>query len=70
MLIGTGHTVRECCDGQSASRGRAGDQQALHTSDQYGTLELLIDLALGQVEGCPMAAKDVQERKSEVVGRT
>ena len=83
MVIGTGYTSRELCDGQTlASPGRW--EPSLRTYPQNetwkevsgilmdyarrkGTPELLARLALGKVDKCPFNAREVQELRDSII---
>ena len=83
LLIGTGYTAREYCDGQSlASPGRWPPSQRNYPThpewtvvssafkkftDTYGTPELLVRLALGKVDSCPFGTREISELKADIV---
>ena len=80
---GVGNTQRELCDGQSlASPGRWPPGSRLYPSsplwkdvseryrrfaDYYGTEQLLVSLAMGQVKTCPFLQEDVEALKEEII---
>ena len=83
MIIGVGHISRELCDGQTlASQGRwpvasrrypdtalwrSLAAKFIEYSRKYGTTELLMKLALGRVDSCPVEAESTQALESETL---
>ena len=83
MMIGSGYVTRELCDGQSlASPGRwpihdraypkndkwkRASKVIMDFARVHGTAELLMKLALGQVDKCPFDVDSVSELKRQVV---
>ena len=83
MMVGTGHTARPLCDGQSlASPGRwppecrrypdcvawkEVSKLLIDYSKKWGTADLLMKLALGRVEKCPFPEDSVLELKRKLV---
>ena len=83
MRVGAGYTARDMCDGQTlpslgrwpvASRRypttpiwKAVARKYEQFSAQYGTAELLTNLALGRVKESPFSEKDIQDLKQDVI---
>ena len=83
LMIGTGYTAREFCDGMSlSSPGRWSPEQRRYPSSpvwcevselimsfsrEYGTTELLTCLALGKVKACPFPAERVEHLKRRTI---
>ena len=83
LIIGTGYTEREMCDGMSlASPGRWSPEHRRYPSSrvwsevsklimefscEHGTPELLASLALGKVKSCPFPAERVEGLKRRTV---
>ena len=83
MRVGVGYTARDMCDGQGlpspgrwpiASRRypaspiwKAVTRKFEQFSTQYGTAELLMNLALGRVQENPFSEKDIQNLKEDVI---
>ena len=83
MKVGVGYTLRELCDGQPpASLGRwaPGSRQnpsSAHWNnvseryrrfaDHYGTGQLLVSLAMGKVDTCPIPRIEVDKLKHEII---
>ena len=82
MRVGVGYTAREMRDGQGlpspgrwpiASRRypaspiwKAVTRKFEQFSAQYGTVQLLVNLALGRVQENPFSEKDIQDLKQDV----
>ena len=83
MRVGVGYTARDICDGQGlpspgrwpvASRRypeppiwKTVTRKFEQFSAQYGTSELLVNLALGRVQENPFSEKDIQDLKRDVI---
>ena len=83
MRVGVGYTARDMCDGQGlpspgrwpiASRRypaspiwKAVTRKFEQFSTQYGTAELLMNLALSRVQENPFSEKDIQNLKEDVI---
>ena len=83
MRVGVGYTARDMCDGQGlpspgrwpiASRRypaspiwKAVPRKFEQFSAQYGTAELLMNLALGRIQENPFSEKEIQDRKQDVI---
>ena len=83
MLVGTGHTARQLCDGQTlASPGRWPPEQRRYPEGsswkqvsallfsfarEWGTPEFFMKLAVGRVKSCPFPEDSVLELKRKLV---
>ena len=83
MLVGTGYTARQLCDGQTlAWPGRWPPEQRQYPEGsswkqvsallfsfarEWGTPELLMKLAVGRVKSCPFPEDSVLELKRKLV---
>ena len=83
MMIGSGYVTRELCDGQSLSspgrwpihdraypkndKWKRASKVIMDFARVHGTAELLMKLALGQVDKCPFDVNSVSELKQQVV---
>ena len=84
MQVGVGYVQRDLCDGQSlASPGRWAPASRVYPTtarwrcvadtfqrftDFYGTQDLLVTLAIGNVDKCPFLPDEVANLKEELVG--
>ena len=83
MRVGVGYTARDICDGQglpspgrwaipsrrypASSSWKTVTRKFEQFSAQYGTPELLMNLALGRVQENPFCEKDIRELKQEII---
>ena len=84
MQVGIGYVQRDFCDGQSlASPGRWTQASRVYPStdrwesisgvfqrftEHFGAEELLVSLAVGNVESCPIPSADIVNLKNELIG--